>query len=184
MADDDQTTDQPATPPANGANGAAAPNGEAAAAPQMQVLGQFIRDLSFENVAAQKGRTSDGQPEINVQVGLDARKRDIEDQYESVIKLKITSKAKGSEDVIFSMELDYAGIFTIKNVPENQLHPYLLIECPRMLFPFLRRIVSDVSRDGGFPPLNLEQIDFVSLYRNELQRRAAAQQAAPAATQA
>ena len=174
MADDDATTDQSTA--LNGAEGAAAPNGEAQQLPQMQIMGQFIRDLSFENVAAQKGRAAQGQPEIAVQVGLDARKRGADDQYESVIKLKVTSKAKGTEDVIFSMELDYAGIFTIKNVPENQLHPYLLIECPRMLFPFLRRIVHDITRDGGFPPLNLEQIDFVSLYRNELQRRASQQQ--------
>lgn len=179
MADEDTTTDQTTT-----LNGSAegTPNGEAQQPmPQMQIMGQFIRDLSFENVAAQKGRATQGQPEIAVQVGLDARKRGTDDQYESVIKLKVTSKAKESDDVIFSMELDYAGIFTIKNVPENQLHPYLLIECPRMLFPFLRRIVHDITRDGGFPPLNLEQIDFVSLYRNELQRRASQQQsAAPA----
>ena len=73
------------------------------------------------------------------------------------------------------MELEYAGVFEITGVPENQLHPYLLIECPRLTFPFVRRIVSDVTRDGGFPPLNLENIDFLKLYRDELQRRAAQQ---------
>ena len=71
------------------------------------------------------------------------------------------------------MELDYGGVFQIENVPDDQLHPYLLIECPRMLFPFLRRIVSDVTRDGGFPPLNLENIDFLKLYRQEIDRRQA-----------
>ncbi|WGH80287.1 protein-export chaperone SecB [Jannaschia ovalis] len=154
-----------------------APNGEAPQPPQLQVLGQFIRDLSFENVSAQKGQTMEGQPDINVQVGLDARKRPTEGQFEVAVKLNITAKAKGGDTPIFAMELDYAGLFQIGGVPEAQLHPYLLIECPRMLFPFLRRIVSDVTRDGGFPPLNLEQIDFVSLYRNELTRRAQAEQA-------
>jgi len=75
------------------------------------------------------------------------------------------------------LELDYGGIFHIEGIPDDQLHPFLLIECPRMLFPFARRIVSDVTRDGGFPPLNLENIDFVQLYRQELLRR---QQAAAA----
>ena len=145
--------------------------------PQMQVLGQYIRDLSFENVSAQKGRTMEGQPDINVQVGLDAKKRQNDGQFEVAVKLNITAKAKDSGDAIFAMELDYAGVFAIANVPDAQMHPYLLIECPRMLFPFLRRIVSDVTRDGGFPPLNLENIDFVSLYRNEIARRAQAEAA-------
>jgi preprotein translocase subunit SecB len=87
----------------------------------------------------------------------------------------VDSVAKESNDKLFLMELDYVGVFHIEGVPEDQLHPFLLIECPRMLFPFVRRIVSDVTRDGGFPPLNLETIDFVALYRNELMRRQAAQ---------
>ncbi|MBM2575543.1 protein-export chaperone SecB [Jannaschia sp. Os4] len=158
------------------ANGAAQPNGEAQAAPSLKVVGQFIRDLSFENVAAQKGKmASAGQPEIAVQVGLDAKKGDAEDRFEVAIKLNV--KAKSSEDTIFALELDYAGLFQIGNVPQAQMHPFLLIECPRMLFPYVRRIVGDVTRDGGFPPLNLETIDFVQLYRQDLQRRAAAQQA-------
>ena len=74
---------------------------------------------------------------------------------------------------MFLLELEYGGIFQIENLPEDQLHPYLMIECPRMIFPFLRRVVSDVTRDGGFPPLNLETIDFVSLYKAEIQRRVA-----------
>lgn len=175
MADTDDTVPAPDAAAA-AAEGTPAP--EQPKMPQMQVLGQFIRDMSFENVAAQKGKTMDGQPDINVQVGLDARKRQQDGQFEVSVKLNITAKAKGGEEPIFAMELDYAGIFAIQNVPDAQMHPYLLIECPRMLFPFLRRIVSDVSRDGGFPPLNLENIDFVSLYRNEITRRAQAQAAA------
>lgn len=141
--------------------------------PQLRVLGQFIRDLSFENIMAQKGAPSDVQPDVQVQVNLDAKKRATENQYESSIKLNVTSKAKGADTTLFALEIDYVGIFDIQDVPEDQLHPFLLIECPRMIFPFLRRIVSDVTRDGGFPPLNLETIDFVALYRNEIARRQA-----------
>ncbi len=141
--------------------------------PQMRVLGQFIRDLSFENIMAQKGAPSDVQPDVQVQVNLDAKKRTAENQYETAIKLNVTSKAKGADTTLFALEIDYVGIFDIQHVSEEQLHPFLLIECPRMIFPFLRRIVSDVTRDGGFPPLNLENIDFVALYRGEIERRQA-----------
>lgn len=141
--------------------------------PQMRVLGQFIRDISFENIMAQKGAPSDVQPDIQVQVNLDAKKRSAEHQYESAIKLNITSKAKDGDQTLFLLEIDYVGIFDIQNVPDEQIHPFLMIECPRMIFPFLRRVVSDITRDGGFPPLNLENIDFLALYRNELARRQA-----------
>lgn len=156
----------------------AAENTAAQAAPQVQmrVLGQFIRDMSFENVMAQKGVSGDVQPEIGVQVNLDAKKRPADHQYEVSIKLNLKSKAKGLEDVLFLCEIDYCGLFHVEGVPEDQLHPFLMIECPRMLFPFLRRIVSDITRDGGYPPVNLDNIDFVALYRNELMRRQAEQE--------
>ena len=159
-------------------NGAANP--AAAQQPQIsqRVLAQYIRDLSFENALAQKGITGDVQPEISVQVNLDARKRTAENQYEIITKLKIASKSKNGGETLFLMELEYGAVFEVKGVPEAQLHPYLLIECPRITFPFVRRIVSDVTRDGGFPPLNLEMIDFLALYRTELARRAQAGQAA------
>jgi preprotein translocase subunit SecB len=140
---------------------------------QMNVLGQYIRDMSFENVMAQKGAGGEVQPDVSVQVNLDAKKRQVENQYEVMTKLNIESKVKETGDVLFVLELEYVGVFNIAGVPEDQLHPFLLIECPRMLFPFLRRIVSDVTRDGGFPPLNLDNIDFVAIYRNELARRQA-----------
>ena len=158
-------------------------NGEAGAqqAPvKMNVLAQFVRDLSFENILAQKGSNGEVQPDVQVQVNLDAKKRSAENQYEVILKLKVESKSKGSDAMLFILEMDYAGVFHIENVPEEQLHPFLLIECPRMIFPFARRIVSDVPRDGGFPPLNLEMIDFVALYRNEIARR---QQAAASGEQ-
>ena len=154
------------------------PQGAAPQQPQVQmrVLGQFIRDMSFENVMAQKGGRSEGQPDINVQVNLDAKKRPTEHQFEVITKLTITSKAKDSGDALFLMEIDYGGVFHIEGIPEEQLHPFLMIECPRILFPFLLRIVSDVTRDGGYPPLNLDNIDFVALYRQEIMRRQAAAQ--------
>ena len=160
----------------------AAENTAAQTAPQVQmrVLGQFIRDMSFENVMAQKGVSGDVQPEIAVQVNLDAKKRPADHQFEVSIKLNLTSKAKGMEDILFLCEIDYCGLFHVEGVPEDQLHPFLMIECPRMLFPFLRRVVSDITRDGGFPPVNLDTIDFVGLYRNELMRRQAEAQKAEA----
>ena len=147
---------------------------EAAPKPvKMQVLAQYIRDMSFENILAQKGIKGEVQPEINVQVNIDGNKRPIEHQYEVIIKTKILSKTKEKGEPMFLLEVEYGGVFHVENLPDEQLHPYLMIECPRMIFPFLRRIVSDVTRDGGFPSLNLDTIDFVALYRNEVQRRVA-----------
>jgi len=150
-------------------------NGSAEEKPQvrMQTLTQFVRDLSFENVLAQRGHGGEVQPDVSVEVNLDAKKRSAEHQYEVTTKLRVTSKDKESQDTLFILEMEYAGVFHVENVPQDQLHPFLLIECPRMIFPFMRRIVSDVTRDGGFPPLNLENIDFVQIYRNEIARRQA-----------
>lgn len=152
-------------------------NGAAAEqkAPQvnMKILTQYVRDLSFENVLAQRGTGGEVQPDVTVGVKLEPKKRNQDHQFEVSSKLTISSKNKGTEDTLFILELDYVGIFHVEGVPEDQLHPFLMIECPRMIFPFIRRIVSDVTRDGGFPPLNLENIDFVMLYRNEIARRQA-----------
>jgi len=156
---------------------------ENGSAPQvrMSVMAQFVRDMSFENVVAQKGVSgTDVQPDIQVAVSLDARKRQVDHQYEIVTKYKVTSKNKATGDVLFLLEVDYGGVFHVEGVPDDQLHPFLLIECPRMLFPFVRRIISDVTRDGGFPPLNIDTVDFLALYRQEMARRAQAQaQAVP-----
>ena len=139
--------------------------------PKMNILAQYVRDLSFENILAQKGVDGELNPEIQVNVNIDAKKRTSDKQFDVIIKLRVDSKSKNTNNILFVLELDYGGVFQIENVPDDQLHPYLLIECPRMLFPFLRRIVSDVTRDGGFPPLNLENIDFLKLYRQEIDRR-------------
>lgn len=155
-----------------------AENETAAAAPEapqvkMNILAQFIRDMSFENILAQKGIQGEVNPDVSVQVNLDAKKRAAEHQYDVITKIEINSKVKDTGQQLFLLELEYAGVFHIEGVPDDQMHPFLLIECPRMTFPFVRRIVSDVTRDGGFPPLNLETIDFVALYRNEIARRQA-----------
>ncbi|SDX11165.1 protein translocase subunit secB [Albimonas donghaensis] len=145
--------------------------------PQISIISQYVRDLSFENVAAQSQVASQDKPDIKVSVNLDAQPRG-EDRYEVRLKLSATSTA--GEATMFVAELDYAGVFTVKNVPQEHLHPLLLIECPRQLFPFARRIISDVTRDGGYPPLMLDMVDFVAIYRQELARRQAEQPAGTA----
>lgn len=157
-------------------NGAAAP--QAAPQPRMQILNQFVRDLSFENIAVQKGQLPEGKPEIKVQINLDAQPRGT-DQYDVGLKVKVDSAVSGAP--LFILELDYAGRFVIQNVPQDQLHALMMIECPRLIFPFLRRVVADVTRDGGYPPLNLEMIDFLALYRNEVARRQAETERTPVA---
>tara|TARA_B100001142_G_scaffold73773_1_gene74430 strand:- start:2973 stop:3461 length:489 start_codon:yes stop_codon:yes gene_type:complete len=147
--------------------------------PKMNILAQYVRDLSFENILAQKGVDGELNPEMQVNVNIDAKKRTADNQFDVIIKLRVDSTSKGTNDILFVLELDYGGVFQIENIPEDQLHPYLLIECPRMLFPFLRRIVSDITRDGGFPPLNLENIDFLKLYKQEMERRKNAAKGSP-----
>lgn len=148
---------------------------------KMSVLAQYIRDMSFENAVALKGVVSgDVQPDVQVSVSIDGRKRSAANQFDVITKFKVVSKNKPTDEPLFVLELDYGGIFHIEGVPEDQLHPFLLIECPRMLFPFVRRIISDVTRDAGFPPLNVDQVDFLALYRNELARRQAAKPTADA----
>ena len=166
MAEENMGNDAPAAAPAQ---------------PQlrMQVLAQFVRDLSFENMVAQKGVSAgEVQPDVQVAVSLDARKRPVDNQFDVVTKFRVTSKNKTNDDTLFLLELDYGGIFHVEGVPEDQLHPFLMIECPRLLFPFVRRIISDVTRDGGFPALNIDTVDFLALYHQELARRAEAQKAA------
>ena len=160
-----------------GANGAPAPAQQL----KMQVLAQYIRDMSFENIVAQKGLASgEVNPDIQIQVSLDGRARQLPHQYEVYTKVKATSINQTDKSPLFIAEVDYGGIFHVEGVPEDQLHPFLMIECPRMLFPFIRRIISDTTRDGGFPPVNLDPVDFVALYRQEIARRAQAERPADA----
>ena len=141
--------------------------------PSINVLTQFIRDMSFENILARNGDFGGTSPEVKINVNLEALNKSTLQHYEIIVKLDITSKSKENGNTLFLLELEYGGVFKISGVPEEQLHPFLFIECPRILFPFLRRIVSDITRDGGFPALNLENIDFLHLYKNEATLRKA-----------
>jgi len=139
---------------------------------KMQIVGHFIKDLSFENFAARDSKQGAGTPNIDVKLNLDASKRTQQDQYNSSIKITVESKETKTDENIFLLELDYGGIFKIENIPDDQLHPFLMIECPRTLFPFVRRVIHDITRDGGYPPLNLDTIDFMAMYRAEVNRLA------------
>ena len=130
--------------------------------PQVSILVQYAKDLSFENPNAPMSLQSGGQPKIEVNVAVNA-KRAGEGVFEA--ELKITAKATAEDETTsFVVELVYAGLFGLSNVPEEALEPFLIIEAPRILFPFARRIIADATRDGGFPPLMLDPIDFGSLY--------------------
>ncbi len=147
---------------------------DASQLPQFRILAQYVKDQSFENPNSPDSfKQSDVAPSTDVGIDVQAR-RLADDQYEAALSIKVETKRES--EVLFIGELVYAGIFLIKNVPEEQLQPALLIECPRMLFPFARRIVADMTRDGGFPPVMLDPIDFAALYRAQLER--AQQQAA------
>jgi preprotein translocase subunit SecB len=136
---------------------------------------QYVKDLSFENPRAPQVFTSN-QSAPQVQVNVDVGARQVgENVYE--ITLVLNAEAKAGDDTVFVVELTYAGIFTVPPLPQEQLRPLLLIECPRLLFPFARRVIADATRDGGFPPLLIDPIDFVSLYRMRQQQAEAARQA-------
>jgi preprotein translocase subunit SecB len=143
--------------------------GEAVA--QLRVLAQYIKDLSFENPNVPRTLGPlDHQPEISVRVDV-AVQRFSETDFEITLSIGVDAKAK--EDVMFLVELQYSGLFRLTNIPADSLEPVLLIECPRQIFPFARRIIADVTRDGGYPPLLIDPIDFVNLYqqrRNEIEK--------------
>lgn len=153
------------------------PQAQAQPQPQVSIVSQYVRDLSFENAAAQNQTPPAAKPDVKVTVNLDAKARG-ENRFEVVLKISATSK--NGDATLFMTELDYAGMFHVQNVPQDQLHPFLLIECPRQLFPFARRIVADVTRDGGFPPLMLDMVDFMGIYRQEIEKRQAAAKEAEA----
>jgi len=129
--------------------------------PQVSILTQYIKDLSFENPNAPGSLQSETAPRIDINVNVNA-KRGGDNVYE--VELKINAKAMTGDQVSFVIDLLYAGLFGLSNVPDEALEPFLLIEAPRIIFPFARRIIADSVRDGGFPPLMLDPIDFASLY--------------------
>jgi preprotein translocase subunit SecB len=129
--------------------------------PQVGLISQYVKDLSFENPNAPAVYQWQGQPQIEVQFNIGAQTVG-EDVHEVALKMEVTASAEGN--TAFAVELVYAGLFGIRNVPQEQMQPFLLAEAPRLLFPFARRVVADAIRDGGFPPLVLDPIDFGALY--------------------
>jgi preprotein translocase subunit SecB len=149
---------------------------EAAAPPQLNVLAQYIKDLSFENPNAPGSLAPQPQPpQINIQINVGANSIA---EHDFEVTLTVEGKAENAGKMIFSFELVYGGVFRLVNMPQENLSPMLLIECPRLLFPFAREIIATSVRDGGFPPLMLDPVDFVGLYRQNMARQAAAAQAA------
>jgi preprotein translocase subunit SecB len=161
--------------------GPASPGGQPQGAPpQLNILAQYIKDLSFENPNAPRSLAppaAQQQPAINIQINVNATplsETDVE------VELKLEGKADAGGSVLFSFDLLYAGVFRIQNVPQSDVQPIVMIECPRLLFPFAREIVANAVRNGGFPPLLIDPVDFAGLYRQklgEVQQQKAATQA-------
>jgi len=170
MAENSETN-----PPAGGPE-AGGNTQQQAEPPRLMIQTQYIKDLSFENPRAPLTPDQTQQrPEIAVRV--DVRTQPVQDtRYEVVLQLNVDAKI--AEQPVFVMELTYAGVFQLLNIPKESLQPLLLVECPRLLFPFARRIVADATRDGGFPPLMIDPIDFVALFRRRQEQAQAAAQAA------
>jgi len=138
---------------------------------QVQVVGQYLKDLSFENPNIGKLLQEPGDnPNLNLKINVNAQAVGT-DRYESAIDFN--AQASNQHGIIYELELVYAGLFKIQNIPQQSLEPFLLINCPSILFPFLRRIVADISREGGFPPLLLDPFDFANLYVRRQQELAA-----------
>ena len=158
--------------------GGAAPVAPESSAPSLNVLIQYTKDFSFENPnAPQSLMQQQQQPQIGIQINVNPRQMSNTD-FE--VELKLEGKAEHGGNVLFAFDLNYAGVFRLLNIPQENLGPLLMIECPRLLFPFAREIVSNAISNGGFPPLMLNPVDFVGLY----QRRLAEMQTAQPATQA
>src|SRR3954467_12022139 len=164
-------------------NGGPPPEGAAntpdQAAPSLNVLAQYVKDLSFENPNAPRSLSQQpGQqqqpPKINIQINVNAKPL-ADNDFE--VELKIEGRAELPTTFLFGFDLLYAGIFRIQNVPQENVHALIMIECPRLLFPFARAIIADAVRNGGFPPLMTVAVDFVSLYRQRM-----AEEAPPAPT--
>src|ERR1041384_6885018 len=155
-------------PPAGAAEANQAP-------PQLNVIAQYVKDLSFENPNAPRSlQQQQGAPKINIQINVNAKPLA---EHDFEVELKIEGRAEAPNLFLFSFDLLYAGIFKIQHVPQENMHPVVMIECPRLLFPFARAIIADAVRNGGFPPLMIDPVDFVSLYRQRMEQ----QQAAPPA---
>jgi preprotein translocase subunit SecB len=148
--------------------------GDQTNAPRLVIQSQYVKDLSFENPRAPASLLpGQARPEIQIRVDVRAQRLEAE-RYEVLLQLHV--EAKAGDDTAFMVELTYGGVFGLLSIPQESVQPLLLIECPRLLFPFARRVVADATRDGGFPPLLIDPIDFVTLYRRREQQTRAAPQ--------
>jgi preprotein translocase subunit SecB len=135
--------------------------------PALNALGQYTKDFSFENPYAPRSLApSNEPPPINISVNVNAKKMSDTD-YE--VELVLEGGAGEGQNTLFKFELNYAGVFRVRNIPDDQVHPVILIECPRLLFPFARQLIAEAVRNGGFPPLYIDPIDFGSLYAQRMQ---------------
>jgi preprotein translocase subunit SecB len=156
----------PETKTANGASPAPAEAGQQAPAPIFSALTQYVKDFSFENPNAPRSLAPQQQgPQISINVNVGGQGV-AESEVEST--LTIEGKAEVNGEVLFRFELSYCGVFRIMNIPAEQMHPLVMIECPRFLFPFARQIISDAVRNGGFPPLYIDPVDFAGLYQQRM----------------
>jgi preprotein translocase subunit SecB len=152
-------------------------NNTAESMPSLNALAQYAKDFSFENPNAPRSlQAQSSGPQISLQVNV-AAKQLAEADFE--VDLTLEGNAKVENDVLFAFELTYSGVFRVQNIPADQLHPVIMIECPRLLFPFARQIVADAVRNGGFPPLYIDPIDFVALYRQRASEMQGQQGAGP-----
>ncbi len=149
-------------------------------APMLNIVGQYIRDLSFENPNAPNSTIGGGsQPRFNVNINVSVKKQS-DDLY--AVELTLNAKAERDTTILFNVELVYGGVFRIKNWPEQQLPAVLMIECPRLIFPFARQVLASVTQQGGFPPLMMEPVDFAQVYMQNVAAAQAQQAAAGAVT--
>ena len=150
-----------------------APQPQQPSGPSLRVHNQYIKDLSFEN----PGVRVNEQPNVDLGIDVQAVPQNQQEGIYEVI-LKLNARAGTKDQALFLVELQYAGMFQIQGASQADLEAMLLIECPRMLFPFARRVVADVTQEGGFPALRIDPVDFTALYRQQRQQ-AAAQQSVP-----
>lgn len=165
-----------ATMSGDGANGGGmpGPNMPEGNAPMFTVMVQYTKDFSFENPnAPQSLMQPQAQPQIGIQINVNPRQLSATD-YE--VELKLDGKAEHDGNILFAFDLNYAGVFRLVNIPQENLGPLLMIECPRLLFPYAREIISNAIANGGFPPLLLNPVDFVGLYQQKLAEMQAVQQ--------
>jgi len=158
---------------------AGADNSGAAATPSFNLIGQYIRDLSFENPGAPTSIMAGGpNPAFSVSINV-AVKKQADEIY--AVELTLNAKAEREKTLLFNVELIYGGVFRLRNVPEDRLPPLLMVECPRLIFPFARQVLANVVQQGGFPPLMMEPVDFQALYIQNLRSLQAQQQKTEAA---